>query len=380
MPERTVASSSGADRPERIDPQARVERWVRPAIRALSAYHVPPARGLIKLDAMENPYGWPPELVDRWLETLRGAELNRYPDPSASRLTARLREVMDVPGEAGLLLGNGSDEIIQMIALCLADAGAEPARVVLAPEPSFVMYRLIAAFTGMSYVGVPLGEDFSLDLGAMRAAIEQHEPAVVFLAYPNNPTGNLFDAGAVRAVIEAAPGLVVVDEAYHAFAGESFLGAVGEYDNLLVMRTVSKMGLAGLRLGLLAGPSAWLDEIDKVRLPYNINVLTQLSAEFALRHADVLDEQSERIRSEREALFAALNAMAGLRVYPSRANFILFRVPDGRAGDIFAGLREAGVLIKNLDGAGGPLRDCLRVTVGTPEENAAFLEALSDLL
>lgn len=379
VPERIVAASKAhpSDRP---DPQARVERWVRPAIRSLSAYHVPPARGLIKLDAMENPYGWPPALVDQWLEVLRGAELNRYPDPSAARLTARLREVMDVPQTAGLLLGNGSDEIIQMIALCLADATAEPARVVLAPEPSFVMYRMIAAFTGMDYVGVPLDEDFSLDPGAMRAAIEQHEPAVVFLAYPNNPTGNLFDAEAVRAVIEAAPGLVVVDEAYHAFAGESFLGAVGDYDNLLVMRTVSKMGLAGLRLGLLAGPAAWLDEIDKVRLPYNINVLTQLSAEFALRHADVLAEQSARIRAEREALSAALNAMAGLRVYPSRANFILFRVPAGRAGDIFGGLREAGILIKNLDGAGGPLRDCLRVTVGTPEENAAFLDALRGLL
>jgi len=372
--------ASGAQSPEGSDPQARVERWVRPAIRSLSAYHVPPAEGLIKLDAMENPYGWPSELVEPWLETLRGAALNRYPDPSAARLTERLRESMAVPASAAVVLGNGSDELIQMIALCLADPDARPRRVVLAPEPSFVMYRMIAAFTGMDYVGVALGEDFSLDLAAMLRAIEQHQPAVVFLAYPNNPTGNLFAPEAVRALVETAPGLVVVDEAYHAFAGESFMAAVEDYDNLLVMRTVSKMGLAGLRLGLLAGPPAWLAEIDKLRLPYNINVLTQLSAEFALRHGEVLAEQSARIRAEREALLKALRELGALRVYPSRANFILFRVPGGRAGAIFEGLKAAGVLIKNLDGAGGTLRGCLRVTVGTPEENAAFLSALQGLL
>jgi len=375
-----VADANHPEQSERDDPQARVERWVRPAIRSLSAYHVPPAEGFIKLDAMENPYGWPPELVEPWLELLRGAELNRYPDPSAARLTERLREAMAVPASAAVVLGNGSDELIQMIALCLADPDASPRRVALAPEPSFVMYRMIATFTGMDYVGVPLAEDFSLDPAAMLEAIEVHRPAVVYLAYPNNPTGNLFDADDVRALIEAAPGLVVLDEAYHAFAGESFMDALGDYDNLLVMRTVSKMGLAGLRLGLLAGPPAWLAEIDKVRLPYNINVLTQLSAEFALGHDQVLAEQSAHIRAEREALLAALEGLAGLSVYPSRANFVMFRVPAGRAGAIFEGLKAAGVLIKNLDKAGGALRDCLRVTVGTRQENAAFLAALEKLL
>ncbi|WJW74842.1 histidinol-phosphate transaminase [Thiohalobacter sp. IOR34] len=357
-------------------PDDKVRRWIRPEVRALTAYHVPDPGDAIKLDAMENPYPWPEALVDEWLDVLRRVSLNRYPDPAARRLKAALQEAMGVPEGMELLLGNGSDELIQMLALAVAG----PERVILAPEPSFVMYRLIAAVAGLRYVGVPLQADFALDSEAMLAAIASHQPALVFLAYPNNPTGNLFDATAMRAVIEASPGLVVVDEAYAAFARDSFMEALAEHDNLLVLRTVSKMGLAGLRLGLLAGAPAWLEEIDKTRLPYNINVLTQASAEFALAHRAVLDEQTAAIRRDRESLFQALAALPGLQVYPSEANFILFRTPPGRAAALFEGLRERGILIKYLSGAGGALADCLRVTVGTPEENRAFLDALAGLL
>lgn len=363
---------------------ARVTRWVRPEIRALNAYHVPPSADFIKLDAMENPYHWPEEMVDEWLAVLRDVSLNRYPDPSPASLKASLAEAMGVPLHEGsgmeVILGNGSDELIQMIALTLA----QPGRVILAPEPSFVMYKMIATFTGMDYVGVPLSlpskesEGFDLDLPVMLAAIEQHQPAVVFLAYPNNPTGNLFDCEAVKAVIEASPGLVVVDEAYHAFAGDSFMHELGQYDNLVVMRTVSKMGLAGLRLGLLAGPSEWLNEFDKTRLPYNINVLTQVSAEFALAHREVLDAQTQQICLDREALMTALSALEGVTPFPSRANFILFRVAAAAA--VFESLKTQGVLIKNMGAVEGPLAQCLRVTVGTAEENAAFLQALKQAL
>ncbi len=354
------------------------EHLIRPTIRALSAYSVPPAQGYIKLDAMENPYGWPPELEQAWLERLRGTPLNRYPDPQATALKARLREVMGIPDAAGLILGNGSDELIQLLALAVA----APGRTLLAPEPGFVMYKMIAAFTGMDYVGVPLqAEDYALDLPAMLAALERHRPALVFLAYPNNPTGNLFDAAAVRAVIESAPGLVVVDEAYTVFAGESFLGALADYSHLLVMGTVSKLGLAGLRLGLLVGDPAWLEQLEKLRLPYNINTLTQLSADLALEQADVLHEQARRIRADRDALYRELDRLPGLTVYPSRANFLLFRTPAGQAGRVFQGLLEQRILIKNLDASGQPLlRDCLRVTVGAAKENQAFLEALVGLL
>ncbi len=351
-----------------------VEQWVRPEIRGLSAYHVPDPGGLIKLDAMENPYGWPEDLRRAWwAELFQQVEMNRYPDPAAGALSARLRQSLGVPEGAGLLLGNGSDEIIQMLALTLGG----PGRVILSVEPGFVMYRMIAGFTGMDYVGVPLREeDFRLDLPAVLEAVERHHPALLFLAYPNNPTGNLFDAEDVRAVIRAAPGLVVVDEAYAPFTDASFLPQVLDYDNLLVMRTLSKMGLAGLRLGLLAGAEAWIREIDKTRLPYNINVLTQAVAELALRHRGVFDEQTARIREQRGRLFARLERMDGIRPYPSQANFILFRTADGRGAGIFQALKEHGVLIKNLHGSHPRLADCLRVTVGTPEENDAFLEAL----
>jgi histidinol-phosphate aminotransferase len=352
-----------------------LSRLIRPEIRALKGYHVPDARGLIKLDAMENPYTWPEALKTEWLEVLRNVPINRYPDPSAQTLRAQLKQSLVVPAGMDVLLGNGSDELIQLILMGLARPGA----VVLAPLPTFVMYEMIASFVGMQFVGVPLAVDFGLDLENLRAAIKQHQPAAVFLAYPNNPTGNLFDEQAIETVLREAPGLVVVDEAYHAFAQKSFMARLGQYDNLLVMRTLSKQGLAGLRLGILAGDPAWLAEFDKLRLPYNINSLTQVSAGFALQHKEVLDEQAARLCAERARLLQDLAALTGVQVWPSAANFILFRTAKP-ADAVVAALREQGVLIKNLSGTGGVLANCLRVTVGIPEENAAFLAVLRKTL
>ncbi len=354
-----------------------IERWVRPEIRALSAYHVPPAEGFIKLDAMENPYGWPPEMVAAWLDTLRSVRVNRYPDPTARELTQFLREHMGIPAGQSVVLGNGSDELIQIVILLVGG----PGRVVMAPEPTFVMYRMIAQFAGMHFAGVPLRQsDFGLDLEAMREAIEIHQPAVIFLAYPNNPTGNHWDRAAIETILREAPGLVVLDEAYGPFARDSFMGDLGRYSNLLVMRTLSKWGLAGLRLGYLCGPAEWLNEAEKLRLPYNINALTQRTAAFALRHAEVFADQAERIKAERARLTAELRGIGALEVYPSDANFILMRTPHGKAGEIFERLKQSGVLIKNLSPVGGPLTDCLRVTVGTAEENAQFIAALKTTL
>ena len=353
--------------------QGLIERCVRPEIRALTAYQVPDARGLIKLDAMENPFSWPEDLRLEWAEQLRGVPLNRYPDPRAEEVAHSLREAFEIPPGSAMLLGNESGELIEMLALAVAGSS----RSVVSVDPGFVMYRMIGTFAGMRYVGVPLlAGDFSLDLPALLEAIERHQPTLVFIAYPNNPTGNLFPAPELEQVIEAAPGLVVIDEAYAPFTDASFLPRVGTHPNLLVMRTLSKMGLAGLRLGYLVGPSAWLSEIDKVRLPYNINVLTQVSAAFALGHRDVLDWQTRAIREEREHLFSALQGLEGVQPYPSQANFILFRVGAGRGREVFQGLKRKGVLVKLLDGAHPLLSDCLRVTVGLPEENAAFLGAL----
>ncbi len=347
---------------------------IRDDIRALAAYHVQDAAGMVKLDAMENPYPLPPALAAEVAALVASAPVNRYPDPRSPALKARLREAMQIPAGMDIVLGNGSDELIQMLALAVAKPGA----AILGVEPSFVMFRMIATFCGLRYVGVPLKADFSLDTEAVLAAMAHEQPALTFLAYPNNPTGNLFDAEALERVVAAAPGLVVVDEAYTAFASRSFLPALATYPHLLIMRTLSKLGLAGLRLGLLAGRAEWTQELEKVRLPYNVNVLTQLVAEKVLSQAPALAAQARTLVAERARLTASLATMPGVTVFPSDANFLLFRVPQAKR--VFEGLKARRVLIKNLDGAHPLLADCLRVTVGTPQENDAFTGALRQTL
>lgn len=356
--------------------KTKVRSLLRPEVLALSAYPVPDSRGYIKLDAMENPYAWPEDMVEEWLSRLRTAQPNRYPDAACGPLKAALKAASGAPPAAQLLLGNGSDEIIQIILMALS-----PGACVLAPEPTFVMYRQIGASLGLRFVGVPLrADDFSLDADAMCAAIAEYRPAVVFLAYPNNPTGNLFDDDAIARILDTAPGLVVMDEAYAPFAEASYLPRVTQRENLVVMRTLSKLGLAGLRLGFLAGSREWIEQFDKIRLPYNINVLTQISAQFAMERHAIFDAQVQSLLRDRRLLAEQLREMPELQVYESRANFILFRCLQHDAGDVFRELKVAGILIKNLHGAGGALSQCLRVTVGTPEQNRLFLDALAQLV
>jgi histidinol-phosphate aminotransferase len=350
------------------------DQLLRREIMAINAYHVPASAGMVKLDAMENPYALPQELRDEMARLVADAAINRYPDAGAHRLKQQIREVTGLPQGMDVLLGNGSDEIIQLLSMAVAKPGA----VLLSVEPSFVMYKMIATFTGLQYVGVPLTEDFKLDLTAMLAAIRQHRPALVFLAYPNNPTGNLFDAAAVAQIIGAVPGLLVVDEAYYAFASDSFIPQLARYPNLLVMRTFSKLGMAGLRLGFLAGSTAWLEQLEKLRLPYNVGVLTQLVAEKLLQHHEVLLRQAAQIREDRAWLYDRLVGTVDVRAYPSEANFILFRVTH--AGKVFEGLKQRGILVRNLHGMHPALDHCLRVTVGTPEENERFIVALQESL
>lgn len=349
--------------------------WIRPEIRQLAAYHVADASGLTKLDAMENPYTLD-ELTGHWPEVLASAAINRYPDPSATALRDILAQVMAVPDSAATMLGNGSDELIQMLAMAVSGKD----RCILSFEPGFVMYRMIAEFVGMQYVGVPLDQQFELDMEVTRNAIEEHQPAIIFIAYPNNPTGNLFSEKDIEEILNIAPGLVVLDEAYQPFAQETFMPKLEQYDQLMVMRTVSKMGLAGLRLGMLAGNPALIKEINKVRLPYNINVLTQHAAKSALEHVDMLDEQAAEIRAERDLLLKNLMEMEEIEVFPSSANFILYRVIQGSAEAVFEAIRADGILIKNINAQAGPLKQCLRVTVGKPEENKLFIKALEKAL
>ncbi|WP_150046188.1 MULTISPECIES: histidinol-phosphate transaminase [Methylomonas] len=348
----------------------------RPEVLAMSAYHVADASRYIKLDAMENPYTWPEEVQQAWWDELKACPINRYPDPEARFLAETLRDSNQIPGCADILLGNGSDEIIQILLMALPSTAS-----VMAPEPGFVMYKQIARSLGLRYCGVPLmAESFALDMPAMLEAIRNEQPAVIFLAYPNNPTGNLFDAEAMEELLRVSTGLVVVDEAYAPFADASFIGLLPRYKNLLVMRTLSKLGLAGLRLGFMAGAPELLAELNKVRLPYNINCLTQATARFALKHSGFLLEQTQAIRQQRTFLAGELSGLAKLQVYPSAANFIMLRLLHGSADGVFESLKQQGVLIKNLSPQGGMLQNCLRVTVGKPDENQVFIRALTQAL
>jgi len=354
----------------------RIAKYVRPEIQALHAYQVGKADNLIKLDNMENPYDWDESVKQGWLASMQAAPLNRYPDPEATGLQAKLREVMNIPADVGLLLGNGSDELIQLICMALSKPGA----TLLSVTPAFVMYKMTAIFTGMQYSGVDLKDDFSLNLDVILAEINNTQPAVIFVAYPNNPTGNLFDEEDVCKIIEASPGLVVIDEAYYAFADASFDKYLSRYDNMIVMRTVSKMGLAGLRLGYMMGNPDWINEFNKVRMPFNINCLTQLSVEFALENVEMFNRQTQQLCKNRELLFSEMKKIPRIKCYPTKTNFILFRTDPGQATRIFDGIKKSGVLIKNLTINGGALTDCLRVTIGKEDQNAAFLKALQESL
>jgi histidinol-phosphate aminotransferase len=342
---------------------------IRDEVRAMQAYFVAAPEGMVKLDQMENPYRLPERLRREIAEVVANAELNRYPDPSAPALQARLRKVMAIPDGYEVLLGNGSDEIIHF----LIEAVAKPGAAVMSVTPTFVMYSVYAKLCGMRFVGVPLEANFTLNVDRFLQAMSEHRPPIVFLSYPNNPTGNLFPEAAVEKILAAAPGLVVLDEAYHVFARKTFMSRLGEFRNMVVLRSFSKLGLAGIRLGYVVGRPEWIRELDKVRGPYNVNTLTQLVADKMLEHIDVFEGQAANIRAERERLAERLRALPGVVPYPSDANFILTRVPEAhRAAEI---LKQRRVLIREFPGH-PMLNDFLRPTVGAPEENEQLLEGL----
>ena len=353
--------------------QAIMNRVVRTDIQGLHAYAVQPSAGLVKVDTMENPHRLPEALQQALGERLGRVAINRYPAQRTDDLAAALARHAGLPEGNALMLGNGSDELISLLSLACAVPGA----VFMSPLPSFVMYGLSAALQGVRFVGVPLTADFELDEAAMLAAIEQHRPALLYLAYPNNPTANLWDDAVIERLIDAVgrhQGLVVLDEAYQPFAERDSMGRLRRHAHVLVMRTMSKFGLAGVRIGYLMGRQALIGEFDKLRPPFNISVLNAEAGLFALEHADEYARQAGLIRSERERLYRALQNLPGVRPYPSQANMVLARVPDAAA--TFAGMRQRGVLVKNVAALHPLLAHCLRITVGTPDENTLTLAAL----
>ena len=340
----------------------KLSRLIRQDVQSMHAYAVQHATGLIKLDAMENPHRLPPALQAELGQRLGAVALNRYPGPRIDELRAALARQAGLPAGCALMLGNGSDELISLLAMACDVPGAS----ILSPLPGFVMYAMSAQLQGLKFVGVDLTPDFELDEAAMLAAIAQHQPSIIYLAYPNNPTANLWDDAVIERIVQAAPGLVVIDEAYQPFSSRSYIDRLGRHPHVLLMRTLSKFGLAGVRLGYMMGP------------PYNISVLNAEAALFALEHAAVYEAQAADLRAQRQALVQALAALPGVKVWPSDANMVLVRVPDAQAA--FEGMKRRGVLVKNVSKMHPLLANCLRLTVGTADENAQMLAALQACL
>ena len=346
---------------------------IRQDVQSMHAYAIQDSVGMVKLDAMENPHRLPVDLQKALGERLGALALNRYPDGRVNDLRAALAQHAGMPEGFDIMLGNGSDELISLLAMACDVPGAS----ILAPLPGFVMYAMSAQLQGLAFHGVPLTADFELDEAAMLAAIAEHKPSIVYLAYPNNPTGNLWNDDTIEKIVlaqGAQGGLVVMDEAYQPFASKSYMDRITRHTHVLLMRTLSKFGLAGVRLGYMVGPKALVAEIDKVRPPYNISVLNYECALFALEHADVFAAQAKDLREQRARLLAELAALPGVTPFPSEANMILARVPD--AATVFERLKAHKVLIKNVSKMHPLLDNCLRMTVGTASENDQLLAAL----
>jgi histidinol-phosphate aminotransferase len=358
-----------------LDPK--LKKLIRQDVQSMHAYAVQDAAGMVKLDAMENPHRLPAGLQAHLGQRLGALALNRYPDGRVNDLRQALADYAHMPEGFDIMLGNGSDELISLLALACAVPGAS----VLAPLPGFVMYSMSAQLQGLKFIGVDLTPDFELDEAAMLAAIARYSPSITYLAYPNNPTANLWDDAVIENIIDAVGaqgGLVVMDEAYQPFSSKSYIDRIARHSHVLLMRTLSKFGLAGVRLGYMKGPQALIAEIDKVRPPYNISVLNYECALFALEHQDVFAAQAQDLVAQRAALFDALKAMKGVKAWKSDANMILLRVAD--AAKTFEGMRLRKVLVKNVSKMHPLLANCLRVTVGTAEENAQMLAALEESL
>jgi histidinol-phosphate aminotransferase len=367
---------------------ALIQRRIRQDVQSMHAYAIQDSAGMVKLDAMENPHRLPAQLQAALGQRLGALALNRYPDGRVNDLRHALAAYAQMPEGFDIMLGNGSDELISLLAMA-CDVAADPVTgkkpVILAPLPGFVMYAMSATLQGLDFLGVPLTADFELDEAAMLTAIAQHEPAIVYLAYPNNPTANLWNADSMARVVAAAGAvgsLVVLDEAYQPFSSRTYLDIMRaqpqQHAHVLLMRTMSKFGLAGVRIGYMVGTKALIAQVDKVRPPYNISVLNYECALFALEHGDVFAQQAAELRAQRTRLLTALRAMPGVKAWDSDANMILIRVAD--AQKTFEGLKARAILVKNVSKMHPLLAQCLRLTVGTADENTRLLAALQESL
>jgi histidinol-phosphate aminotransferase len=345
---------------------------VKLAVKSLSAYSVPHYAARVKLDGNESPFSLPPEVSKEVFDKLSEIDVNRYPDPEARGLRNRISRIYGFP-PGGILLGNGSDELIGMLITTFSGGTGR----MLCPVPTFSMYGLSGIALGMELLEAELDPGFDLDINKIADLIARKDPDLIFLASPNNPTGNMYSTDRIREIIRLSSGVVVVDEAYSDFSGYTFLPLIEKHENLIILRTMSKVGFAGIRLGILYGRDNLVREINKIRYPYNINSFTQVAAEVILGHQEFISENIQLVARERDRVYKALSEMRGVDPYPSDANFILFKVRD--SDYIFNELIGRDVIIRNFNRP-GRLKNCMRVTIGTPGENNLFLSALGEIL
>jgi histidinol-phosphate aminotransferase len=352
---------------------------VRRALRPIDPYHVPPIPAEVKLDANESPYPPSPELLAAIGEAIARADLHRYPDTRAGRLRALVAADLAQPGER-LVFGNGSDELLALLCATFAEPreGDRAARLVY-PAPSFVVYRTAASAAGMEVVEAPLGPRFEPQPAALFETVARAHPTLVFVATPNNPTGTAWAAPDLeRLVAETPDAIVLIDEAYCAYGRSNHLPIFEKYKNCAILRTYSKIGLAGLRIGVLIAHPEVAHEVEKVRPPYNLGVVQQLAACVAIeKFRGELSRNVDEVVAERDRLSAAVAALPGVEVFPSSANLFVIRVAGAQR--VWRGLADRSVLVRNFDRP-GPLAGCLRVTVGTPDENRRFLAALTEVV
>lgn len=349
---------------------------VKPGVRAQTAYTLSAPAARRKLNQNESPWDAPPELKREVLAAAAAAPWQRYPEFAPPDLLAALADRYGWVAD-GVLVGNGSNELIQATLAVTLAAG----EVMVAPTPTFSLYRLLAGVQGARYRAVPLGADFAFDVDALIEAAVRERARVVVLNSPNNPTGSALPEGAVERVLVETGALVVCDEAYQEFGGPTALPLLARYSRLVVLRTFSKaLGLAGLRFGLALAHPVVAREIAKGKLPYNVNVITLAAASAALRHGPALDARARRIVAIRERLVPRLAALPGITVYPSAANFVLIRCNQVPAAEVFRRLlAEHGILVRDVSGA-AELAQCLRISIGTEEDMEAVVEGLGGIV
>lgn len=347
----------------------------RDDLRALEGYHSPQLDVAVRLNTNESPFAPPRAFVDRWVEELRTAPLHRYPDRAARELRDALGKHLDQPPER-LFCANGSNEVLQTLLLTYGG----PGRLAAVFEPTYALHSHIAHITGTTVVVGERRADFSIDPDAASGLVADARPTLVFVCSPNNPTGTVEPASTIEALLEAASdALVVVDEAYGEFAPWSAFRLVRDERPLVVVRTYSKVwSMAALRLGFAVAPPWVVDELEKVVLPYHLASATQIAGRLALDLGDEMDDRVRRLVAERERVAGELERVDGLTVYPSGANFLLFR-PAGDGHECWQRLVDRGVLVRDFS-RWPRLDGCLRVTIGTPDENDAFLAALRSSL